>query len=133
MVAATMDLTAAYWLFDTDFTHCQHTNIPITTDCQNEICPLISLPANTCYCCYLYSERDLKSCKPLFLTKNMPYFEGVSSCGVISMTLRPMVFIVGLLAIQSTVLNIIFLIKNRAILYYEAKELEEEYLRFASK
>ena len=64
--------------------------------------------------------------------ENMPYFEGVSSCGVISKALRPMVFIVGLLAIQSTIFNIIFLIKNRAILYYEAKELEEEFLRFAA-
>lgn len=125
-MAAVMDILAAYMLHRTDFSRCLHTKTHIIVDCDSKTCSNLRLPPNTCYCCYLYKGRKSKDCSSPFLLDKTPYFEGVASCGVLRDVLCPMVLVVALLEVLSTVLNIIFLFKNRPIRYSEGKTSEQQ-------
>ena len=126
ITAAALDILAAYMLHRTDFSRCLHTNTHIIVDCDSETCSDLRLSPNTCYCCYLYKGHKSKDCSSPFLLDKTPYFEGVASCSVLRDVLCPMVLVVALLEVLSTVLNIIFLFKNRPIHYYKGKTSEQE-------
>ena len=121
-----MDTLAAYMLHRTDFSRCLYTDIRLAIDCDSEICSNMHLAPNTCYCCYLYNNREAKGCDTPFLLDKQTYFEGIDSCDVLMKRLHPMLVTVGLLCLVSTVLNIVFLFKSRPVRYYVKSDKGEE-------
>ena len=133
ITAAFMDSLAAYMLHRTDFDRCLHTgDESLAIDCDSTTCSYLSLPPNTCYCCYLYHHRKANGCHTPFLLDKQTYFEGVASCSVLPDRLNPLLTTTGLLCLVSTIFNLIFIFKSRPVRYYvkndkgEEEEVEEE-------
>ncbi|XP_070538705.1 transmembrane protein 255B-like isoform X2 [Ptychodera flava] len=97
-IGAVVDGVGAGLVSKTDFAQCRYTSQSLITVCSSgggngffdlfdkNACSL-SLSEKTCYCCYLYSERQ---CEPLYFSFSaQPYrYQGVDSCGQVEFTYK---------------------------------------------
>eukprot|EP00731_Ephydatia_muelleri_P025988 Em0018g88a len=106
LAAVVVDILGAYLLQNTDFSRCSYTSSPATVHCNTTSCPALTVPSNTCSCCYLYNNRAYAGCETILLTAKQTYFVSVGSCLSVPGMLVPMLYALGCLEVLGIVVSI---------------------------
>ena len=117
-----MDIIAAYLLQRTDFNQCAYTSVNATVSCSSPVCSSLTLPARTCYCCYLYDSLTEGGCNtPMYLARQT-YFSGVDSCSDITTTLQPMLSAMGGINLLASIISMVYVFQTNPIVYSDKED-----------
>lgn len=109
MITSVLDIVSGYLLHSTNFSECLYTSLAGQTPCSDEngTCPSLSFPQDTCYCCYLYSNRT--GCRSRLLFDRQIYFSGVRDCDEVEKVTKPLLFCVGCVSLVGAIVLVLSL------------------------